>query len=463
MLLRHRSQHSLDHLLGALAPNEVAESTQRYVTSLAPDRLLRLIYYCVFQMTSSERAYFAFMLGESTRLESPFDESAPTCNQLLARINDTNVDLPTSFAAFLARNPRALHTLPNEAIKAIIEPVIDHAGVAIDGVSVPEENDLFDPVPYVMQLAPRLTTPRFGDFYAATAASMAHTRMETKRRFARARDAFVRGLRTFVAIVISPFVAAYRFCIAIPGALAHGIVTLARITVAGMHLCVAPFVQLYRLCVALLSAVLRIARRFGAAIVRPLLAVGALSLIALVSARMLPLATLVSKPIAIASTPRHHAAPRRHAASAPRRHAVAPRPRATAAPPVVVAQASPAPHHAPPQRTRRRWKFNPDGNPYINERPVLALRPAPTPAPVVHTPSFLDRARAIVASDLAVQSARYRVVDATTRDDGSAKVDVEFSGPRGRFFGVYTVAQSAGAVAITDRTVIPVSGPGRLP
>ncbi len=55
------------------------------------------------------------------------------------------------------------------------------------------------------------------------------------------------------------------------------------------------------------------------------------------------------------------------------------------------------------------------------------------------------------------RAAGFHIIHAAMRDPSSAKVDVEIDGPRGRYFGVYTVQASGPAAWITDHTVIPTA------
>jgi hypothetical protein len=66
------------------------------------------------------------------------------------------------------------------------------------------------------------------------------------------------------------------------------------------------------------------------------------------------------------------------------------------------------------------------------------------------------------AAVLAASDGRFRIVDASPRDSGAAKVDVEIHSAGQQYFGVYTVSENGPAVQITNHTMIPISGPGQV-
>jgi len=152
-----------------------------------------------------------------------------------------------------------------------------------------------------------------------------------------------------------------------------------------------------------------------------------------------------------------------------------------------------APHRAVAPHPKRGWKFDPTFNPFTSNRRVAfssmprrssrAAAPVPIPA---KEPIFVSRARLIVTSYLASlmrgdastalahlglsanapvsnlsegpvvqRAASFKIVHAILRNGGTAKIDVEITGPQGRYFGVYTVQANGPAAWITDHTVIP--------
>lgn len=140
------------------------------------------------------------------------------------------------------------------------------------------------------------------------------------------------------------------------------------------------------------------------------------------------------------------------------------------------------------------WKFDPAANPFTSKNRIVARVERPRKARVSQIatarvePQLVQRARLIVTSYLASlmrgdastalghlglsanapisnlsegpvlqRAAGFRIVHAALRNGGTAKIDVEITGPQGRYFGVYTVQANGPAAWITDHTVIPTT------
>ncbi len=140
------------------------------------------------------------------------------------------------------------------------------------------------------------------------------------------------------------------------------------------------------------------------------------------------------------------------------------------------------------------WKFDPLANPFTSKHRIVARAPRPRNVRVAQVatarvePQIVQRARLIVTSYLASlmrgdastalghlglsanapisnlsegpvlqRAAGFRIVHATAPNGGTAKIDVEITGPQGRYFGVYTVQANGPAAWITDHTVIPTN------
>ncbi len=95
-----RAARSVDYLLAALSPLEVARATHAYLASLDEETLAGLIARSVSRMDDDERAYF---------------------------------EMSHDFGTFLEQNRRALRTLDRDALRAILMPVIAKRAATVDG------------------------------------------------------------------------------------------------------------------------------------------------------------------------------------------------------------------------------------------------------------------------------------------------------------------------------------------
>ncbi len=95
-----RTSRSVDYLLAALSPLEVARATHEYLAGLEPDELQGLIERSVARMDGDERAFF---------------------------------EMSPDFGTFLEQNRRALRSLDRDALRAILMPVIASRAATVDG------------------------------------------------------------------------------------------------------------------------------------------------------------------------------------------------------------------------------------------------------------------------------------------------------------------------------------------
>ncbi|MBV8637730.1 MAG: hypothetical protein JO322_06555 [Candidatus Eremiobacteraeota bacterium] len=95
-----RTSRSVDYLLAALSPLEVARATHQYLGTLSDDELQGLIARSLARMDDDERAYY---------------------------------EMSPDFGTFLEQNRRALRTLDRNALRAILMPVIVSRSATVEG------------------------------------------------------------------------------------------------------------------------------------------------------------------------------------------------------------------------------------------------------------------------------------------------------------------------------------------
>lgn len=437
MFLRsRRSSRSVDYLLAALSPLEVAKSTRAYLAGLPEDELHQLVERSVARMNDEERAYF---------------------------------EMSPDFATFLEQNRRALRTLDHEALRAILLPVIVARSAQVEGTE--DESLQIDELSASLRAALPPLSP-----------ATAWHRLTTPivRRGQMTRDAILAAdlalARAYRAIAFAP-VRASR-------AVWSGILTIDR-ALASVYRRAWPVVIRGAASIATGLAVVAA----GAAIAALLVGVvvpGARSAVAWVQTHPVPRIAVAraahsapAPPVRVARAPKprvvHHTIAR---VSTPKPST--PKPRPTAAPtPRPRPTATPAPVHVAkaPAREHRAKRIA------LAKRPAGASIKGTLPS---HDAPLIQRARLIVMSYLdslmrgdassalgnlglsasagtsnlteapiLAGATEFRIVHAALMDSSNAKVQVMIESPQGRFFGDYLVSANGPAAWITQHEVVP--------
>jgi hypothetical protein len=189
-----RTSRSVDYLLAALSPLEVARATHAYLATLPEEELQGLIARSVARMDEDERAYF---------------------------------EMSHDFGTFLEQNRRALRTLDHDALRAILMPVIAKRAATVEGTEDDSlriddlASQLRASLPPVStgEALRRLTTPAI-DSYRKTTTSAAERRERLRRAFFAADAALERAYRSaWVATLRATAAAAVALAIAASGAI----------------------------------------------------------------------------------------------------------------------------------------------------------------------------------------------------------------------------------------------------
>ncbi|MDQ2866024.1 MAG: hypothetical protein M3R51_07330 [Candidatus Eremiobacteraeota bacterium] len=407
-MFRKRNGHSsVDYLLSTLSPQEVARSATAYAA--ARDRKIAIgeIRRAAARMAPDERAQFALSTGwnvPSDRDAFPIVDPTLSADALVAEIDREPERAVDCFAAFLEQNPRTIHALDPSSVREILTPVIRARH------SEAQQRDAFDS-PYTNELLEALPggiRPRLQKLPPVSA----------KKR------AIALGALTVTVLVVL-------FAWSTRSVNSHQSDTYPT-TVAALVRQKHPALRHLRHAT---TAAHRPRPHKSAAVIRP----------------------------------HHHATAR---ALSPRRIATVPSRRPAGA----------------------KWKFAPNRNPFIHETSFVRTHSAA--AKVVRSasvlvakaePQMVQRARTIVSSYLSsirsgdtggalaslglkpdaplsnlsestILAGRtgFRIVESALRDGAkSAKVDVEISSQRGRYFGVYTVVADGTSARIAEHTIIP--------
>ena len=195
--LKRRSP-SVDYLLSALSPRDVAQSASIFIASRDRKATLDEIRRSAARMRPSERAQFALTLGrEAPKSEPAFSMVDPSLEyaELIAFVDADPERAVDRFPHFLERNPRSIRTLDAETIRAILLPVIDARQAEVQGTDDPS-------IPYTDELLSVLhrSLPRISSS----------------------------ALRSALARAIAPFVRFARFACPLPSRTARVLIDFAR-------------------------------------------------------------------------------------------------------------------------------------------------------------------------------------------------------------------------------------------
>ena len=133
-----RSSRSVDYLLSALSPQDVANSAAAYVDARDRDSMLLEIKRSVERMRGGERAQYARALGYElpTRDDFPISEPAVDAQTILQWIDADALHAIERFGPLLGHNPRILRTLDPQSIREIFLPVINARQAEVQGLSL---------------------------------------------------------------------------------------------------------------------------------------------------------------------------------------------------------------------------------------------------------------------------------------------------------------------------------------
>ncbi len=411
-----RTSRSVDYLLAALSPLEVARATHEYLGGLGEDELQALVAHSVARMDEDERAYF---------------------------------EMSPDFGTFLEQNRRALRTLDSNALRAIFMPVIGSGAATVEGT---EDDGMH--VDDAGEAIRRLTNPAF-DAYQRTVTTAARAGRGFRHAFF-AADAWL--ARTYNEMWSSALRAAYATAMAVAIVAAGAAITA---------------ILIFFIFPAGKSALAWIASRptIVATIRAPRVAVQHHVARHIVTHhRAVPAKIIVAQQTAPPPTPRPTATPTLAPTATPKATAA---PKATPAPARIASAAtSKGPAAAREQEAilrriasmRRVAGTMPSHEAPLVQRARLIVM------------SYLDSLMRGDASSalgnlglsasagtsnlteapILAGATEFRVVRAGLVDAGSAKVQVVIDSPQGRYFGDYIVSANGPAAWITQHEVIPV-------
>ncbi len=419
-----RTSRSVDYLLAALSPLEIARATHDYLATLSEDELHGLIARSASRMDDDERAYF---------------------------------EMSPDFGTFLEQNRRALRTLDRDALRAILMPVIVERSASVEGT----EDDALrvDDLSWQLRAAlPPVSTREALHRLSRTAAD----------RSARVRRAFFAAdssLEETYRGIWSSFVRA-----ATAAAIAIGIVAAGAAAVATIVFLIIPTGKAALTWITSRPPV--VAHR--AAAVPQRVAVHHHTVTPVRVHHAAPAKIVVAQQTAPPATATPAPTPKVTATPVPTPKVTAtplPTPKVTATPAPVRIAAKPNPRAREREAAKRR---------------IASLKLAAGTMPS-HEPALVQRARLIVMSYLdslmrgdassalgslglsasagtsnlteapiLAGATEFRVVRAGLADASSAKVQVVIDSPQGRYFGDYIVSVNGPAAWITQHEVIPV-------
>ena len=409
-----RSSRSVDYLLAALSPLEVARATHAYLASLDEDALAGLIVRSVSRMDEDERAYF---------------------------------EMSADFGLFLEQNRRALRTLDRDALRAILMPVIAKRAATVDGTE--EESLRADDL--ASQLRAALPPVSAGEALRRLATPALQSRARLRRAFfaidAALERAYVRMWISTVRAVSAAVVAlAIVACgAAIGAALIFFLIPAGRNAMGwlGRHPSIVAHVQPITRVTVHHQAVHHVVHH----------AVPAKIVLAQHTAPPTPAPT--ATPVA---TPK-----------------VTPTPAPTATPaPVRIAETKPKTHAGTrAERTatmRRASSVRTVAGTMPSHEPALVQRARLIVMSYLDSLMRGDASSALGSLGLSASAgtsnlteapilagaSEFRVVRAALADASSAKVQVVIDSPQGRYFGDYIVSANGPAAWITQHEVIPV-------
>lgn len=207
--LKRRSP-SVDYLLSALSPRDVAQSASIFIASRDRKATLDEIRRSAARMRPSERAQFALTLGrEAPKSEPAFSMVDPSLEyaELIAFVDADPERAVDRFPHFLERNPRSIRTLDAETIRAILLPVIDARQAEVQGTDDPS-------IPYTDELLSVLhrSLPRISSSALRSALARAFAPVVRFARFvgaipSRTARVLVDFARAIGQLVAMPFVA----------------------------------------------------------------------------------------------------------------------------------------------------------------------------------------------------------------------------------------------------------------
>lgn len=286
MLLRtKRSSQSVDYLLSALSPQQVAASAAAFVAARDETAMLAEIKRSAARMRGSERALYAFALGcqPSDVDDFPIVEPTMDLQDLLYFVDADRPKAIACFATFLERNPRVIRTLDPESISAILLPVIRARQADVDGTDIPDD------APYTYELATALQS-------LMPAISLGKTVDVLMRPVHATGNAAHAGAR-FAASVPGRIFAAFKTVVLVPAtAIGNGVIAVARFIAAvpgrvfaatreALHaigrgaigagkIMMLPFIALGNGTMALARFIASLPRRVWAALLVPAVAIG---------------------------------------------------------------------------------------------------------------------------------------------------------------------------------------------